>query len=230
MCPLHTGARLDLVEVLLRLVDEHGRLVLPGQFLSATERYRLMPSIDRRVIELTLRQIGQQPDQRRERRRYAINLSGQTLGTPDFLDFVLAEVDASGVSPLRLCFEITETTAITSFTSASRFMAALRERGCLFILDDFGSGFSSFNKLRSLPVELLKIDGSLVRGVDSDPVKREMVTAVHRIARSMATATIAECVETEEEYTTVRAIGVDYAQGFWAAPPEPLRRPGSTTS
>jgi diguanylate cyclase (GGDEF)-like protein len=219
--PLRDDAGLSLVEVLLRLLDEAGQLILPTQFLSTTERHRMMPSIDRWVLELALGHLGRHASGD-ERQRYAINLSGQSLGAPDFLDFALRAIDASGVSPRRLCFEITETAAITSYTFARRFMAALRDRGCRFILDDFGVGFSSFSQLGALPVEFLKIDGSLIRGVDDDPVQREIVNAIHRIGKAMSVDTIAECVESEAEFDVVRDIGVDYAQGFWLARPAPM--------
>lgn len=216
--PLRERRAEEFVEVLLRLVDESGEIIAPEQFLTAAERYRIMPSVDRWVVRQALAVIAED----RTATTFAINLSGQSFGDAGLLDLIVERLDHHRIDGRRVCFEITETTAISNLTIAQGFIDVLRERGCRFVLDDFGSGLSSFRYLRSLPVSLLKIDGEIVRHVAQDPIQREMVTAIRRIGETMGLRTIGEWVESRAVAETLRDIGVDYAQGFWVARPRPL--------
>jgi diguanylate cyclase (GGDEF)-like protein/PAS domain S-box-containing protein len=212
-----------LCEIFLRMLDKSGQLVAPAAFICAAERYHLIASLDRWVVSTAFRALAEA--QRREHARavhFAINLSGQTLSEESFLTFVIQELHASGVDSRRICFEITETAAISKLDGAMRFITALKAKGCRFVLDDFGSGLSSFAYLRDLPVDFLKIDGEFVQGMVGDRVKRALVESIHQIGNVMGIRTIAECVENRETLEALQRIGVDYAQGFFLARPQPL--------
>ena len=221
-------------ELLLRLRDDGGGLVPPTAFIPAAERYHLMPAIDRWVITTAFGELARQLEagDGAQAGVCAINVSGASLGDDDFLDFVQAQFLVHRVPHARVCFEITETTAVASLTKATQFMTALRGLGCRFALDDFGVGVSSFTYLKHLPVDYVKIDGSFVKDMLDDPVNRAMVEAIHRIGHIMGKKTIAESVERRELLSPLREIGVDYAQGFGIAAPAPfgslrlLRRAG----
>jgi diguanylate cyclase (GGDEF)-like protein/PAS domain S-box-containing protein len=212
-----------LCEIFIRMVDEEGQIATPSAFIQAAERYHLIPSIDRWVIHsafdlLAKSALASAPPGT----CFAINLSGQSIGEEGFLPYVLAELAASGVPPERLCFEITETAAVANLAGARHFMAALKARGVRFVLDDFGSGLSSFAYLKNLQVDFLKIDGEFVRDMESDAFQRAIVEAIHQVGHVMGIRTIAEGVEDRSTLEALRALGVDYAQGFWIAAPEPL--------
>ena len=163
--------------------------------------------------------------QRREWSRpvlFAINLSGQSIGEESFLSFVMEELESSRVDSRRICFEITETAAISKLDSAIRFIQLLKAKGCRFILDDFGSGLSSFAYLRDLQVDFLKIDGEFVQNMMEDRVKRAMVESINQIGHVIGLKTIAEWVENHQTLAAVAALGVDYAQGYWLCRPQPL--------
>jgi len=209
-------------EVLLRLREADGTLVLPGAFLPAAERYGLMPEIDRWVVRTTLQWLIEHADDPNLAASYSINLSGHSLSDVPFLGFVLHEIEHSGVAPTRVHFEITETAAITASHGAREMMQTLKDRGCRFLLDDFGSGWSSFAYLKSLPVDFLKIDGSLVRDMAHDPLDEAMVRAINEIGHVLGIATIAEFVESEAILEKLKALGVDYAQGYLIARPAPI--------
>ncbi len=200
-------------ELLVRMLDEHGGLVAPHTFLSAAERYNLMPSVDRWVIQNAFSALGNGSDALSSLDICAINLSGQSLSDPEFLDYVTPLLNSAAFPVRRLCFEITETAVVENFDAARSFIGALKRRGCRFALDDFGSGMSSYSYLKHLPVDYLKIDGSFVRGVLEDPVDRAVVESINQIAHDLAMKTIAEYVETDEILTALRKMGVDYAQG-----------------
>jgi diguanylate cyclase (GGDEF)-like protein/PAS domain S-box-containing protein len=208
-------------ELLLRLLDENGAMVLPDEFIPAAERYNLMPSLDRWVIEKVLRDIVPSTRDGVEEAAFtvAINLSGTTLSDPGFLEYLVDTLEAHEPTPGALCFEVTETAAIANLGHASYLMREMASRGCLVALDDFGSGLSSFNYLRTLPVNYLKIDGNFVQNVASDPVDRSMVEAIVQIGRAIGIETVAERVETPEVLETLRRIGVGYAQGFLCGRP-----------
>ena len=210
-------------ELLLRLRGDDGELVPPTAFIPAGERYHLMPTIDRWVISTAFALLARQSDHGAAPAGvYAINISGASIGDDEFLDYVQKQFSLHGVPYAQICFEITETTAVASLSKATQFMTALRSLGCRFALDDFGVGVSSFTYLKHLPVDYLKIDGSFVKDMLADPVNRAMVEAIHRIGHIMGKKTIAESVERRETLQALRAIGVDYAQGFAIAVPAPF--------
>jgi diguanylate cyclase (GGDEF)-like protein/PAS domain S-box-containing protein len=217
---------LDYVEVLLRLRDEQNRIVPPMAFIPAAERYQLMASVDRWVIKRVLHCIARHSGSNGveaalcRRTRFAINLSGVSLSDERFLDYVLAAFDDTGADPSQLCFEITETAAISNVARVTRFMAQLKARGCRFALDDFGSGLSSFAYLKNMPVDYLKIDGMFVKGAAMDSTDLSMVESINRIGHVMGMKTIAEFVETGEILAQMREIGVDFAQGHFVHQPE----------
>jgi diguanylate cyclase (GGDEF)-like protein len=208
------------MEVLVRMRDDGGALVPPNTFLPAAERYNLMPSIDRWVARTSFAWLATRPDPAAF--RLSINLSGTTLSDDAFLDFVRELFGTHAVPPAAICFEITETAAIANLATASRFIRELRQLGCLFALDDFGSGLSSFGYLKNLPVDFLKIDGSFVRDLLANPIDRAMVRAINEVGHAMGIRTIAEFVERPETLHVLAALGVDYAQGWAVGRPRPL--------
>jgi diguanylate cyclase (GGDEF)-like protein/PAS domain S-box-containing protein len=207
-------------ELLLRMRDETGKIVSPDNFINAAERYGITPQIDRWVVEHALRWLVSEADERERLALCSINLSGQSLGDADFLPFVQKLLKSSGIDGTKICFEITETAAIASFSQANRFIAALKEeQGCKFALDDFGTGLSSFGYLKHFPVDFLKIDGSFVKEILRDPIDREMVRSINEIGHLTGKQTIAEFAENEEIINMLRSLGVDYAQGYGISAP-----------
>ncbi|HLW11732.1 MAG TPA: EAL domain-containing protein, partial [Casimicrobiaceae bacterium] len=221
------GAHSDHQELLVRLIDENNDLIPPIAFIPAAERYHLMPSIDRWVIRTAFRVITERRAAGNTSGTYAINISGASIGDDQFLDYVRESFARFRIPHASICFEITETTAVTSLSKAADFIGALREPGCRFALDDFGVGVSSFTYLKQLPVDYLKIDGSFVKNMLNDPVDAAMVEAIHRIGRVMGKQTIAESVETAATLDALRSVGVDYAQGHAIAPPSMFAPPGT---
>jgi diguanylate cyclase (GGDEF)-like protein/PAS domain S-box-containing protein len=212
-----TGAHYEL---LLRMKDEAGKIVSPDNFINAAERYGITPQIDRWVVENALRWLVSEADERERLALCSINLSGQSLGDAEFLPFVQMLLKNSGIDGTKICFEITETAAIASFSQANRFIAALKkEHGCKFALDDFGTGLSSFGYLKHFPVDFLKIDGSFVKEILRDPIDREMVRSINEIGHLTGKKTIAEFAENEEIINMLRSLGVDYAQGYGISAP-----------
>jgi diguanylate cyclase (GGDEF)-like protein/PAS domain S-box-containing protein len=216
-------------ELLVRLIDEQNELIPPIAFIPAAERYHLMPSIDRWVIRTAFRVLADRRSAGNTGGTYAINISGASIGDDQFLDYVRESFARFRIPHSSICFEITETTAVTSLSKAAEFIGALREPGCRFALDDFGVGVSSFTYLKQLPVDYLKIDGSFVKNMLNDPVDAAMVEAIHRIGRVMGKQTIAESVETTATLDALRSVGVDYAQGNAIAPPSMFAPPGART-
>lgn len=210
-----------LSEVLIRMRGDDGRLVAPGAFIPAAERYHLIPAIDRWVVRTVLAGLAEDGDGS-DHACLAVNVSGLSLSDEGFLDDVVAAFDSSGVDPRRLCFEITETAAVAHLTHAHRFMAVLRAQGCRFVLDDFGSGLSSFAYLKNLPVDFLKISSQFVRGLEDTELQRALVKSIHQIGDLMRMGTIAEGVETAAALEALEELGVHYAQGFWIGRPQPL--------
>ncbi len=207
-------------ELLVRLREPEGD-VAPGAFLPAAERYGLSAKLDRKVVECAIRWLEQWSGPP-ESLRLAINLSGATVGEPSFREFLTERLATAGPLARSLCFEITETAAISNLTNAARLIEQVRAHGCAFGLDDFGSGLSSFAYLQALRVDFLKIDGSFVRDVADDPVDRAIVQSINDVAKVMGIQTIAEFVESAEIVDVLRDIGVDYAQGFWTGRPAPM--------
>ncbi|MCP5149566.1 MAG: EAL domain-containing protein [Ectothiorhodospiraceae bacterium] len=216
------GARPRWLELLLRMSDDQGRLIPPGAFLPAAERYNIAVRLDRWVVANALEWLAARPDWVDPLEFCTINLSGQSLADDDFLSFVIGLLDDTAFPPEKLCFEVTETAAISDLAGANRFMRALREWGCRFALDDFGSGLSSFAYLKLLPVDFLKIDGLFVRDIADDPIDLAMVRSITDIARVMGKATIAEFVEDARILERVRELGIDFAQGYGLGGPRLL--------
>jgi len=218
--------RADHFEVLLRLVDKDGSLIAPGQFFPAAERYGLMPAIDRWVIKHLLMNAQHQSLQTEMQRigatHCAINLSGASLNDDKFLAFLEDVIQRTTLAGKALCFEITETVAVNSFGRIREVMQTFKQFGCQFALDDFGSGMSSFSYLKNLPVDYLKIDGSLVRNIVTDAADFAMVEAFSRVGDALGLKTVAEFVENEATLQRVRDIGIDFAQGYGIHKPEPL--------
>ncbi|HRH82434.1 MAG TPA: EAL domain-containing protein [Thiobacillaceae bacterium] len=211
-------------EILLRLKDEDGRIVPPGDFIPAAERYDLMPAIDRWVIrralaELALRQaagVGDRPG------ICGLNVSGASLGDADFEAFLRGQFAEHGIPPSRVCLEITETAAVANLEQAGSLIRKLRAEGFRFALDDFGSGLSPFMYLKSLPVDYLKIDGGFVRAMTESPVARATVQAIHGVGQAIGIATIAEYAENDAILDALREMGIDYAQGYGVGRPVPM--------
>ena len=208
-------------ELLVRLREDDGQLVMPEEFIPAAERYNLVSSIDRWVVRRAAETLQQHASGDEPPFLFALNLSGTSLSDRSFLDYVLSLIEQPRVAR-GLCFEITETAVITSMTQAISFMRELRKRGCRFALDDFGSGLSSFHYLKTLPVDFLKIDGQFIGSVTTDVVDRSMVEAISRVGRALGIATIAEKVESAEVFAELRRLGVQFAQGYFVARPAPI--------
>ena len=216
----------DHYEVLIRMRDERGELVMPGQFLPAAERYHLAGRIDRWVVGHTMDWLRANPDITARLKLCAINLSGQSLGNDRMLAYILETLERTGVPPKKICFEVTETAAVADVMQATRFMNILRSRGCSFSLDDFGSGFSSFGYLKHLPVDILKIDGSFVREIAKSSVDLAMVKSINEMGHLLGKRTVAEFVESDVEIALLRGVKVDYAQGYAFGRPTPMRSLG----
>ena len=212
-------------ELLLRMRGEDGALVPPGEFIPAAERYNVMPMIDRWVVQQALSTLAQGRSGFSSDMPYtlSINLSGTSLNDESFLEFLINELQASDLRAGAVCFEITETAAIANLAKVVHFMQELKLRGCLFSLDDFGSGLSSFMYLKNLPVDFLKIDGQFIQNVTADNIDRSMVVAITQIGQAMGIKTIAERVESVHVLQTLAAIGVEYAQGFLIAEPRSVQ-------
>ncbi len=211
-------------EILLRMRDETGGIISPGLFIEAAERYGITPNIDRWVIRSAFRWLVSEADERERLALCSINLSGQSFGDEKFLPFVVDQFQMSGIDATKICFEITETAAIASYSQANRFINALKELGCKFALDDFGTGLSSFGYLKHFPVDFLKIDGSFVKEILHDPIDREMVRSINEIGHLTGKQTIAEFAENEEIITMLRGMGIDYAQGYGVSEPKRVTR------
>ncbi len=214
-------------ELLIRMIDKQGEIIGPDNFIPAAERYHLMGNIDRWVITHAFEQFPLLEQNLAPRKILcAINLSGQSLSDDGFLAFLIDKIDDSGIDPGSLCFEITETAAISNIDHAQRFITVLRGMGCQFALDDFGSGLSSFSYLKRLPVDYLKIDGSFVRNMLEDATDYAMVKSIQQIGALMGIKTIAEFVETEAIAHALHEMDVDFVQGYGVGRPAPLAEPG----
>jgi diguanylate cyclase (GGDEF)-like protein len=216
----HTEPRF---EFLLRMVSANSELLPPEKFLSAAERYQLLPAIDRWVVKNALGALASHAAALRGRAmRFSMNISGASIASDDFLEFLVGSIADSNLPPEILCFELTETSAVSNLARADHLMQRLREIGCSFALDDFGTGLSSLVYLKSLPVSVLKIDGAFVRDAGSNPRTESMVRAIAQLARTMGMETVAEYVETDELRARMAGLGVDYGQGFAIGRPVPI--------
>jgi diguanylate cyclase (GGDEF)-like protein len=207
-------------EILLRMDDNHGNRISSKAFFSAAERYQLMPQIDRWVVSNTLARLSRHLDYLKENRAiFAINLSGQSLGDDEILNFIEEEIESSGVPYETLCFEVTESAAVSNRQKAQAFIDTLRKRGCKFSLDDFGAGLSSFAYLKNFKVDTLKIDGGFIRDITENRISESMVAAITQVAKVMELETVAEYVESSETKDLIAKLGVDFAQGFAVGKP-----------
>jgi diguanylate cyclase (GGDEF)-like protein len=210
-------------ELLIRMLGDHGEIIPPGKFLSAAERYQLMPTVDRWVVHRACELLGEHSASVGEDiARFAINLSGQSLQDESFLPFVIDQIKASSLPPGVLCFELTETATIGNLVKAQHFMRTLQDLGCQFALDDFGTGVSSLAYLKDLSVNYLKIDGSFVRDAITNSRSESMIKAIAQLAKVMCMETIAEYVETDLLRARMADLGVDYGQGFAMGKSQPL--------
>ena len=208
-------------EVLVRMINKDGGYFMPGDFIPAATRYGLMPSLDRWVIKHSLRWCGLNLGLLRGA-RLAINIDGSSLCDAEFLGFVEQCFEDSEVDPGKVIFELTENSVIANMNAAMGFISTLKKKGCQFALDDFGTGMSSFDYLKSLPVDYLKIDGSFVKDMLNDSIDEEVVRSINAIGHAMKKYTIAEYVESAEIRKKLSQIGVNYVQGYAIAKPRPL--------
>ncbi|ADJ28015.1 EAL domain-containing protein [Nitrosococcus watsonii] len=222
--PLATEKEEKCYEVFLRLEDGAGGVVLPGAFLPTAERYNLAVKIDRWMIANTFTWLAQNPE---PLRTCFINLSGHSLRNKAFLTFIIEQLEKTHIPSAQICFETTETAATANLSCAIRFIKALKAHGCKFSLDNFGSGLSSFAYLKNLPVDFLKIDGLFVKDILDDPIDLTIVRSINEIGHIMEKQTIAERVEKEEVLKKLQEMGINYAQGYWISPPQPLTEMGS---
>lgn len=220
----HSDREGEHFEILLRMLDDAGELIPPMAFIPAAERYNLMPAIDRWVVSTAFGLYWKIFPRTALNRRHTctVNLSGPSLCDDYFLEFIKRQFSLYQVPYDHICFEITETAAITNLSSAMEFIGALRNLGCRFSLDDFGSGLSSFTYLKNMPVDYLKIDGSFVRDMVDDPMDAAMVESINQIGHVMGLKTIAEGVESDEILAKLRVIGVDFVQGYTIERPKQL--------
>lgn len=217
--PLRPGIGLPHYEILLRMLGEDGEQIIPpGRFIPAAEHYHLMPAIDRWVVEHVFDSLAQ----RTNPSDVSINLSGQSLSDLEFQEFIIDELEQKKISPNSICFEITESAAIANLEEAKQFIAAIKQKGCRFSLDDFGTGLSSFSYLQNLDVDYLKIDGSFVKLIHKDNIAKTMVSAINQVGHAMGIQTIAEYAENEEIIMQLKKLQVDFGQGYGLGKPELL--------
>ncbi|GGX19614.1 hypothetical protein GCM10007242_28140 [Pigmentiphaga litoralis] len=210
------------IEVLLRLIDEDGELVAPGSFLPAAERYDIMPAIDRWVIRSVFSRYKGLLAEMGAPLTCAINLSGTTLNSEGIFEFIQQQAQEFELAPGAVCFEITETAAINNMRHATEFMRKVKSLGFRFALDDFGVGTSSLAYLKTLPMDYLKIDGSFIRNIANDAIDRAMVDTINRVGHIMGLLTVGEYAESQSVIDELRSLGVDFAQGYAVARPQPL--------
>jgi diguanylate cyclase (GGDEF)-like protein/PAS domain S-box-containing protein len=209
-------------EILLRMRDQKGNIVLPSTFLPAAERYNLTGNIDRWVVENYFCWLADNPQHKAELMRVSINLSGHSLADKELKLFVLNAFEKYKIPYTKVCFEITESMAILKIDETLEFINTFHKLGCLFALDDFGSGFSSYSYLKNLPVDQVKIDGSFVKDILVDPIDMAMVNSIKDVAKAMGMETVAEFVESTEIMVELGKMGVDFAQGYGVAKPHAL--------
>jgi len=209
-------------EILMRLQDDKGEIISPAIIIPAAENYNLMHRIDRYVVKHTFKWLAENDAARDRLGLCSINLSGLTLNDANFLGFLESELLRYEIDPEKICFEITETAAISNYQQACSFIHHVKRFGCTFALDDFGSGMSSFSYLKNLAVDFVKIDGSFVRDMVENKINTAIVKSINDVAHIMGKETIGEFVETEEIRAKLLELGVDYVQGYGIHKPEPL--------
>jgi diguanylate cyclase (GGDEF)-like protein/PAS domain S-box-containing protein len=217
------GSCKDHIEILVRLVEPDGTIVPPNAFIPAAERYGLMPKVDHWVVKHTMNWFKQHPEKMKALELCNINLSGKSLSNTALLYFIEEQLDCPEIDASKFCFELTETAAVSNLSIALNFMERLKQKGCLFALDDFGSGMSSFGYLKALPVDYLKIDGMFVKDIAKNKVSKAMVASINEVGHVMGKQTIAEFVEDAEILQLLRDMGIDYAQGYHISKPHALK-------
>ena len=209
-------------EVLLRLKDNQGQLILPSAFLSAVEHFYMASQVDKWVVRNVFTWLKENEHKLSHIDSISINLSGQSIGDEAFHSYMLALISSISIDCSKVCFEITETATITNIHVATRFIQVMKSYQFKFSLDDFGSGVSSFGYLKSLDVDYLKIDGQFIKNLNQDPIDLATVRCILEVAKATGKKTIAEWVETEEVETILKKIGIDYIQGYLRHRPEPI--------
>lgn len=220
--PLNQPDVLLHFEVLVRIKNAAGEYVSPGIFVPASERYNLAHRLDRKIVEQTFNWLEARPQVLDKLGRVSINLSGNSIGNPDFVAFLLERLRDSRIPCSKVCFEITETAAMRNLNQAIKVLSQLKSLGCVLALDDFGSGLSSFGYLQKLPVDIVKIDGIFVCDMDKNEMDRLMVRSIHELTKQMGKSTVAEFVENQQILEALQQIGVDYAQGYLFSRPQPI--------
>ena len=216
-------------ELLIRLLDEDQRLVQPGSFIPAAERFGLMPDLDRWVVRNALNYMSSPDSDGKFNGKDVvfINLSGATLGDTEFCDFVVDEINSHNINSASIGFEITETSVISNLSVAINFIERIKKFGCRVALDDFGTGLSTFSYLKAIPADYVKIDGSFIRDMMDDEMDAAIVDAINRICHVAGLKTIAEYVETTDVWSQLGNMGIDYVQGFAVHRPTPISAPAS---
>lgn len=210
------------MEILLRSAGHNGKIVSPGNVLSRFESQQIVEQLDRLVLAWIISSLNYYGVRINPNWKIFVNVSGQSISSPTFLAFTKRLLMSAPQATSRLCIEITEAAAVLNFDDVIRFMHLLKAYGCRFALDDFGSGFSSFSQLRSLPLDYVKIDGALVKSICSDSVSFAIVRAIYEICQMMGKATIAEWVETEAIMQQIQGIGINLMQGYAFGHPNPI--------
>jgi diguanylate cyclase (GGDEF)-like protein/PAS domain S-box-containing protein len=223
-CADRTTADVNWYEILIRMIDNKSKIIPPVNFLQAAERYDLMPAIDRWVFSAFFSFYHDRLSAVIDPDKFIcdINVSGMTLNDESFYSFIKDIFRDYNVPPQTICFEITETAAIANFNQTIRFIDEMKDIGCRFSLDDFGSGLSSFKYLKHLPVDYLKIDGSFVKHIMTNSFDAAIVSSINEIGHLIGIKTVAEFVETKEIFDKLQEIGVDSVQGYWISMPKPI--------
>lgn len=211
-------------EILMRMRDQDNNLMSPGIFMPAVERYNLANLIDKEVFQRTIHWLEEHPQALERLGRCSINLSGQSMSDIDFIDFLIRLLQSTTVPLNKICIEITETAAVNNMQQATEFFTRLKDLGCKIALDDFGSGLSSFAYLKTLPIDIVKIDGSFVRDVHTSEMNHILVESINDLAKKMGKQTVAEYVENKEILACLKELKVDYAQGYLFSVPTPLEK------
>lgn len=226
---LVSGYPIAACEILLRLKDEEGNILPPGPFIAAAERYKLMHQIDRWVLKYLFSYLEQASEQNSNKNLeslhpiYMVNISGETLRDEDFVFFLQSQIERCKFPSSLLCFEITETVAVTNVHQASSLIRRIRDLGCHFALDDFGSGMSSFTYLKHFAVDFLKIDAMFARDIATDAINLSIIKAIHEVGHSIGLQTIVEGVEDLSILPILKSLGIQYAQGYGIQRPRPLK-------
>jgi EAL domain-containing protein (putative c-di-GMP-specific phosphodiesterase class I) len=221
--PLQGAADGLRYEVLLRYRDPHsGELFSPGQFLDAAERYGFLGAIDRWVLLSLSQWLADNPRHVQQLAQVNLNLTASSLLNAEFHQLLHNQLQRHNLPAHKLCIEVTEMVALGELGVSAQWIRQLREQGLKVALDDFGSGFASYAYLRHLPLDIVKIDGSFISGLENDPINQAMVGSMQQIARQLGLSTVAEFVENQATLDCVRRLGLDYAQGYFIGHPQPL--------